>query len=79
MYRLRLSEKKADGSLVTAVGSAQPAFTSTGGDQAAHDSSFKSFITTKAAKTLKDGVTKKLEDVSGETARKATEQSSLTY
>ena len=64
---------------VVPQGGTSPVFTSTGSDQAAHDSSFKSFISYSAASTLRDAVTKKLEDVSGETARKMAVDSSLTY
>ena len=76
---LSTGETEANIWSVVAKGGSSPVFTSTGSDQAAHDSSFKGFINGSAASTLKSAVTKKLEDVSGETSRRLAQESSLTY
>ena len=60
-------------------GGSDPVFTSTGSSQDAHDSSFKTWINGSAAGSLKEAVTKKLEDVSGETMRKAEQVSDLLH
>ena len=65
--------------LVVPQGGSTPAFKSTGSDQAAHDSSFKSFINGNAAGTLKNAVTKKLEDVSGVTSQRLQQESDLLH
>ena len=58
------SGRRADRPLVTPVTGSDPAFKSTGSDQAAHDSDFEFFINYTAAPTLKDAVTAKLRDLS---------------
>ena len=69
--------ESSDTWLVIPKGGDIPVFTSSGIDQGAHDNSFKAYVNNSGS-TLKTDVTKKLEDVSGETARKLSETAGIT-